>query len=53
MRGIEEMKCLYRIKASDMKGEGKMILMCCLKGTTLRLYLMQKLQTVRKDKIFR
>lgn len=47
------MKCLYRIKASDMKGEGKMVLMCCLKGTALHLYLMQKLKKPVKDKIFR
>lgn len=44
---------IYRIKASDMKGEGKMVLMCCLKGTTLHLYLMQKLKKPVKDKIFR
>ena len=25
------MKCLYRMRASDMKGEGKMVLMCCPK----------------------
>lgn len=37
-----------------MKGEGKMVLMCCLKDTTLHLYLMQKVKKpVRKDKIFR
>ena len=36
-----------------MKGEGKMVLMCCLKDTTLYLYLMQKLHKLRKDKIFR
>jgi len=47
------MKCLYRIKASDMKGEGKMVLMCCLKGTALHLYLMQELDKLKKDKIFR
>lgn len=47
------MKCLYRIKASDMKGEGKMVLMCCLKGTALHLCLMQKLEKPVKDKIFR
>lgn len=44
------MKCLYRIKASDMKGEGKMVLMCCLKDTTLHLYLMQKVKKPVKDK---
>lgn len=47
------MKCLYGIKASDMKGEGKMVLMCCLKDTTIHLYLMQKLKKPVKDKIFR
>lgn len=34
-----------------MKGEGKMVLMCCLKDTTL--YLMQKVKKPVKDKIFR
>ena len=47
------MKCLYRIKASDMKGEGKMVLMCCLKYTTFRLYLMQKVKKAGRAKIFR
>lgn len=47
------MKCLYRIKASDMKGEEKMVLMCCLKGTALRLYLMQKVKKAVRAKIFR
>lgn len=36
-----------------MKGEGKMVLMCCLKGTTLRLYLMQKVKKAVRAKIFR
>lgn len=36
-----------------MKGDGKMVLMCCLKDTTLHLYLMQELDKLRKDKIFR
>lgn len=36
-----------------MKGEGKMVLMCCLKDTTLHLYVMQKLPAEGKDKIFR
>lgn len=36
-----------------MKGEGKMVLMCCFKGTALHLYLMQKLKKPVKDKIFR
>ena len=44
---------LYRIKASDMKGEGKMVLMCCLKDTTLHLYLMQKVKKAGRAKIFR
>ena len=47
------MKCLYRIKASDMKGEGKMVLMCCLKGSALHLYLMQKAKKAVRAKIFR
>lgn len=36
-----------------MKGEGKIVLMCCLKGIAFHLYLMQKLHKLRKDKIFR
>lgn len=44
---------IYRIKASDMKGEGKMVLMCCLKGSALHLYLMQKAKKAGRAKIFR
>lgn len=36
-----------------MKGEGKMVLMCCLKDTTLYLYLMQKVKKAVRAKIFR
>ena len=36
-----------------MKGEGKMVLMCCLKDTTLHLYLMQKVKKAGRAKIFR
>lgn len=36
-----------------MQGEGKIVLMCCLKGNTFRLYLMQKVKKPVKDKIFR
>ena len=36
-----------------MKGEGKMVLMCCLKGTALRLYIMQKVKKAGRAKIFR
>lgn len=36
-----------------MKGEGKIVLMCCLKSIAFRLYLMQKLKKPVKDKIFR
>ena len=36
-----------------MKGEGKMVLMCCLKYTNIRLYLMQKVKKAVRAKIFR
>ena len=36
-----------------MKGEGKMVLMCCLKGSALHLYLMQKAKKAVRAKIFR
>ena len=36
-----------------MKGEGKIVLMCCLKGIAFRLYLMQKVKKAGRAKIFR